>query len=405
MLKIAYISYEHPTSISGGGIGTYIGQVAKLMAKRGHQVEVFSGTLADTSSEVEIDGYVLNLIPAYTKEQFRTSVLSTFKRRHLVVSYDIMESPEYGADAFYIKKAFPKLPLSLKLHTPSFLISKLNDKSSWKDKLRYMVGGLVRGKISNPYWMYKKKNDLEYKLFNLAETCSSPSRSLANIVSEKWSSKKEIYVLPNPFEICDELLAIKPIEDARSATIITFLGKLERRKGILSLIDAIPKIVESYPFVHFCLVGKSGSSPESTLDMISFIKIKTPGHEFFLEFMGFQDNSVIPKILEKSHICIFPSLWENFPYVCLEAMAANRVVIGTDNGGMADMISHNINGILIAPNSSDAIYNAIKTLVDNPERIKALGEAARKTILNNYNAEKIGSLTETLYKKTIFKSV
>jgi glycogen synthase len=401
-LVIAYISYEHPASFAGGGIGTYIGQISKLMASRGHRVEVFSGTLSTTPSTWKIDGYFLNLIPAVTKEEFRSNLLPVFKERHELVPFEIIESPEYGADALNVKKAFPKIPLTLKLHTPSFLTGELNDyKRSWKDKLRFMLGGLLRGKISKPYWIYNKNEDPEYELYNLAETSSSPSKSLAEIAGKKWNNDKIISVLPYPFEISDQLLKIQPITNFDSRFIITFIGKLEKRKGILDLMKAIPPILNTFPDTIFRFIGKASPSPDPNLDMISYIKNKLKAYENSLEFMGYQEYNRIPSILEESHICIFPSLWENFPNVCLEAMAAGRVAIGTDNGGMADMINHNINGILIPPNSPKAIYNVVKELITNPHRIISFGNAARTTILENYNGDTIADLTENLYRKTI----
>ena len=401
-MVIAYISYEHPESISGGGIGTYIGQLSKLMALRGHHVEVFSGTFDTINSHLNIDGYQLNLIFAETKEDFRKNVLSVFEVRHQLVSFEIMESPEFGADALYIKKAYPKLPLTLKLHTPSFLVEELNAfNRSWKDKLRFTVGGLLRGKMSKPYWRYRKNDDLEYELFNLAETISSPSKSLAKIVGKRWNNKKIVSILPLPFEVSDELKKIKYPELSSQGITVTFIGKLEKRKGILDLMNAVPQILRLFPTIRFRFVGKGSFSPNPKLDMISYIKTKLHIYEDSLEFLGFQDYDRLPIILEESHICIFPSHWENFPNVCLEAMAARRLVIGTNNGGMADMIINNTNGILIPPNSPKAIFKAVIGLVRNLNELENLRDSAQKTILSNYNGLLIGDLTENLYKKTI----
>ena len=102
-MRIAYISFEHPPGISGGGIGTYIGQISRLMTSMGHEVEVFSGTTA-TPGTIDIDGYTLHLIRAESIAEFRTAVIQVFSPVHDTRAFDLIESPEYGADALEIKK-------------------------------------------------------------------------------------------------------------------------------------------------------------------------------------------------------------------------------------------------------------------------------------------------------------
>jgi glycogen synthase len=89
-MRIAYISYEHPSSIGTGGIGTYVSQISKVMAARNHSVEVFCGTLNAVSSYLELDGYRLNLIPCQDKTAFKNAVVTTFKARHSTCRFDII---------------------------------------------------------------------------------------------------------------------------------------------------------------------------------------------------------------------------------------------------------------------------------------------------------------------------
>lgn len=400
-MRIAYISYEHPLGISGGGIGTYIGQISALMAKRGHDVEVFSGTLSGNSSMILLNGYTLVLIPAKNNAEFRLQVVAAFTERQMVSSFDIIESPEFGADGLEVKKAFPTIPLLLKLHTPTFLVSQLNSyKNGLMHKLRFIAGGLLKLNLVNFYWRYNKKNDLEYELYKLAESVSSPSVSLSKIVSQKWKLEKAIQVVPYPFETSNYPVGSKT-NNSDAGIRITFIGKLEKRKGILDLMKAIPFILELFPDTRFRFVGASSPSPQKNMDMMAYMKDKMMKYQHSLEFLGFQPYHRIAPLIDESDICIFPSLWENFPNVCLEAMAAGCVVIATNNGGMADMIKNQANGILIPPNSPKSIFKAVKTLRKDPGLRDVLGKAAQQTIQHAYNGNFIGKLTEDLYLKTI----
>lgn len=400
-MRIAYVSYEHPLGIAGGGIGTYMGQISALMANRGHSVEVFCGTLNNKPSTVDCKGYVLHLIPAANNTEFRTRVVNVFAKSHALHPFDIMESAEYGADGLEVKKAFPTLPLTLKLHTPAFLVSKLNNhKNGVFDKLRFVIGGLIRLQKVKFYWTYDQKNDPEYQLFNLAESVSSPSHSLAKIVNNKWGNSKKISIIPYPF--INNEIGLNPLPDkVVSGLVVTFIGKVERRKGVLDLMKAIPLVLTEAPEVKFWFVGSPSLSPDKRLNMIAYLKNKLSRFGNSLEFLGFKPYNEIPSIIAASDICIFPSLWENFPNVCLEAMLAGKPVIGTNNGGMADMIQDHINGLLIPPKSPKAIANAILELYNNARLVTHLGEAARKTVTERYSGEVIGKLVENFYLQTI----
>lgn len=367
----------------------------------GHDVEVFSGT-PGVSSTLAIEGYILHLITANDIVTFRTAVLADFSARHEAQTFDLIESPEYGADALDIKKKYRDLPMTVKLHTPRFLINQLNDYHNRTiDRLRFIAGGLRKGRVAKAYWRYHKNQDKEYELFKLADSVSSPSQSLASLISKKWNDNKTIAVIPYPFDCRKELLKIPARDSDPRSLKITFIGRLEKRKGILVLIKAIPLLLRAFPDFTFRFVGKALPSPRRGEDMAIYLTNKLKAYTQNLTLSGFQPYDELPALLADTDICIFPSLWENFPNVCLEAMAAGRVVIGTDNGGMADMIQNDISGILIPPGSSKAIVNAIKQLAESPEKISTIGNTARQRIIDCYNGTRIGEITEAHYKHTI----
>jgi len=401
-MRIAFVSYEHPKGIDGGGIGTYIGQASKVMALRGHNVEVFCASETSNGSvkSVEYDGYTLHFISTSGRKKFRKDILNFFSARHDDKKFDIVEGPEYGADGLYIKETFPDLPFTLKLHTPSFLTKELNKTDTITNKVRFILGGLLRGRISKPYWTYDKEKDDEYKIFCLADSVSSPSNSLQKIVNLKWDTEKEIKVLPYPFIPVQNLLDLQP-DSVQKGIVVSFIGRLEKRKGVLDLMKAIPDILKENHHIQFRFIGKPLPSPVKGKNMDEFMMQILKDNIKNVSFLGSVSYEMIPQILKETHICIFPSIWENFPNVCLEAMAAGKAVIGTDTGGMADIIQDNVSGLLIRPNSPTAIKQAILYLANRPEKIGSLGGEARKRILSAYSANKIGEETELFYQATI----
>jgi glycosyltransferase involved in cell wall biosynthesis len=404
-MHIAYITFEHPAGISGGGIGTYAGQIARLMTSRGHQVEVFTATSAGVET-IDYDGYIVHRVHAENATEFRKGVLTAFSRRHMVQPFDIIESAEYGADALLVKKQFPDVPLTVKLHTPSFLTVQLNEyKRKFSDKLRFMIGGAIRGKRVKPYWIYRKENDPEFELFQLADSVSSPSHSLKEIIHKEWKESKQIEVVPNVFIPSQDFLDIPEMQVTSGKMVISFFGRLEKRKGILDLMKAIPQVLAHTSNITFRFIGKPHPSPANGKDMVEYMKDFLKDHLDQIRFLGPQPYDRIAALLSETHICVFPSLWENFPNVCLEAMSAGKAVIATGNGGMADMITENVDGILVNPGNPRQLADAIVHLIKEPRKVELLGKAARVKVLDRYNAEKIGSQVEEFYLKTIREKI
>jgi glycosyltransferase involved in cell wall biosynthesis len=98
---------------------------------------------------------------------------------------------------------------------------------------------------------------------------------------------------------------------------------------------------------------------------------------------------------------VYPSLWENFPNVCLEAMSAARAVIGSSAGGMAEMLDEGACGRLVDPHDYKNLARQIISLLDSPRERIRLGQLARSKVLSAYNEEHIGEATENIYLEAI----
>lgn len=400
-MRIGYISYEHPMGVTGGGIGTYLGQIAKLMNDLGHEVVVFTGH-PEHSETITYDGYTVHRVQAKNGHEFRKNVVEKFRTQHALQAFDVMESGEYGADALEVKKAFCDLPLTVKLHTPTFLVSRLNGQpfGAFK-KILFLLKCLRRGIVQKPYWIYDKAKDPEFEIYQLADTVSSPSNSLKQIIQQEWGQQKKIAVVPLPFAPAQELLNIPLLKKGTDKIIICFIGRLEIRKGILVLLKSIPKVIRQNRNIVFRFVGEALASPKPGMDMREYFYQELGDYAAHLEFTGKQPPEKIPELIKDCIVCVFPSLWENFPNVCLEAMAAGKVVIGTNNGGMADIIAHNVSGLLVNPRSPAEIAKAILDITSGALDIEQVSVAARNRILTAYSYQKIGQMTEALYLETI----
>jgi len=166
-------------------------------------------------------------------------------------------------------------------------------------------------------------------------------------------------------------------------------------------VAAIPSVLNAVPEAKFRFIGAVQNHPTSGLPYDKWIRLRLPKHTDRLEFAGKYPLERMVEAYDSLDICVFPSLWENFPNVCLEAMAAGRPIIASSAGGMAEMLDDGGVGRLIASRDSVSLAREIISLLISPaERIR-LGELARKRVLETYNDGVIGEMMERIYHEAI----
>lgn len=400
-MKIALLSYEYPPDTAVGGIATYTQQVARMLQQRGHHVEIFAGSHRRQGVGME-GGLMVHRVQASYRTEFACQIAPVFAARHRLVRFDLLESPEIGPESHEVSRLVPDIPLVVKLHTPSYLINQMNQvKPSFDHQMRWILGALRRGQKPSPYptECYDPLGDAERSQTLRADLITTPSQSLGQELIATWDLPPEqVLHLPNPYIPAPALLNI-PIHTHTHT--LTFIGRLEVRKGILELGEAIPQILHQVPQARFRFVGAPWPSPKRGQNMQQYLEGRLWRQRASLEFLGNVTPDAIPQILAQTDIGVFPSRWENFPNVCLEAMAAGRGVIGSWAGGMADMLEGGRCGRLVAPQNPDQIAAAAIELLTNPALRMELGRRARDRVLSQYNLEVLGSAQEAAYERAI----
>jgi glycosyltransferase involved in cell wall biosynthesis len=401
-MRIALISFEFPPDTAFGGIATYVAQAAKMLHFRGHDIEVFCASEYREGSFMEED-ILVHRTKTADRANFRQLMLAVFTNRHNLKKFDLMESPEYNADGLEIKRLFPDLPLVVKLHTPTFLINQLNTPTKIKVplfmKMRVLIAGWRRLKRPNTYWKYSRSDDPEYWITKIADYVVTPSKSLGEIVRKKWSlGGNSIRIIPYPYVPTASLTAI-PLETQNDT--VSYFGRLEVRKGVAAFAKVIPLISNEFPNLKFRFIGKDLPSPVPGKSMQEFLSHELKNYIDKIEFVNHVPGNKIPMLLAQTDICIFPSLWENFPNVCLEAMSAGRGIVASREGGMQDMLEDTEAGVLVDPYSEKEIAEAILFLANNRDERISMGGRARCKLLKSYSADEIGKKTEQLYLQAI----
>lgn len=169
-------------------------------------------------------------------------------------------------------------------------------------------------------------------------------------------------------------------------------GRFVEEKGLDTLIEAAPKILQQAPELRITLAG-DGPTQKRIQRKVKSLKLSC------FEFPGVIKHDQLPKLLDESMLFVLPSLQEGMPFSLLEAMASGKPVVASDIDGIRDLISNDVNGVLVPRSTPDALSNAIIDLLNNPEKRRRLGEEARKTIESKYTWKIAAASIEALYFK------
>lgn len=175
----------------------------------------------------------------------------------------------------------------------------------------------------------------------------------------------------------------------KEAILILFIARFTAHKQPLTLIRAFARAIQEAPGLKLLMVG-DGDQKEEAIKMI-----KEAGLEKDIYLQPFRQD--VPDVLAAADIFVLPSLWEGLPIGLLEAMSMGKAVIGTNVDGTSEVISENVNGLLTEPGNIQALAAAMVTLSRDESMRNRLGESAKATVTNRFNAAVMTREIEKIY--------
>ncbi len=393
-MRICLISREYPPDTGWGGIGAYTFQHAKALKEAGHDVEVISLCAKDQKQdgknpnpEPQNDLFVPvhraawgpileELSTVWISLPYTHFVLKSclalwrkFLEIHKAKPFDVVEAPEHLAEAL-----FPALthicPLVLRLHTPhsKFIAERYHNLNSSFDQQLVAL--------------------LERLVILEADLLSSPSLDLAQFVAaDSAVDLSEIKMVPNPVDcIKFNPEGEKALESDGRLTVF-FAGRLEERKGIHYLIDAVPEVLKKHPQLRFVIVGADTNTGPGKSSVLAALQksLEASGAASAVTFVNHVTLDQMPAYYRSADICVVPSLYENAPYTVLEAQASGKPVVGTSAGGSKEYILDGETGFVLPPQDAKALAEAIVKLAEDSDLRESMSKAARARSLELFD--------------------
>jgi glycosyltransferase involved in cell wall biosynthesis len=163
------------------------------------------------------------------------------------------------------------------------------------------------------------------------------------------------------------------------AVVFCFVGRVVRDKGIGELVEAFREIaLENEGKCYLLLVGPF----ESELDPLEPADYDFLQHNPYVVLAGFQSD--VRPWMVASDVFVFPSYREGFPNVVMQACCLEVPCIVTDINGCNEIIDHNQNGLIVQPKNAEALQEAMRFLLDHPDKRRIFATRARNHVVEHY---------------------
>lgn len=181
--------------------------------------------------------------------------------------------------------------------------------------------------------------------------------------------------------------------------IILFIGRLVYEKGIQTLISAMPKILANYHDSKLIIAGKGGMLDELKAQVNSL----GLGNKVY--FTGHLASKDVQKMYKCADVSVFPSTYEPFGIVALEAMLSGTPVVVSDIGGLNEIVDHGINGMKSYAGNANSLADSILSLLFDPKLCDTVTQNAKAKVKAEYNWTKIADSTHLAYEKAICETM
>jgi glycosyltransferase involved in cell wall biosynthesis len=261
--------------------------------------------------------------------------------------------------------------------------------------LRMMSGAATVATAHNRYiqlhWMF---NDY---VIGTSDATTRFHRRL-NIVQRRTSGTIHCFIDAKRFGRRDEA-ARREIRSAfgvgRNDVLLGQVGDIIPRKGLLYLVRALPRILQTTPHVKLLVVGDH----KGTADYLAQVRREA-------EDLGVMDairwagrRRDIPEVLSALDVYVLASLEESFPLSILEAMASGLPVVATAVGGIPECVLPGENGYLARPGDPAPLAAAITRLAQSAELRRRLGTTGREQALAEFDVESATPRIEEVYRQ------
>jgi glycosyltransferase involved in cell wall biosynthesis len=178
---------------------------------------------------------------------------------------------------------------------------------------------------------------------------------------------------------------------------ILSVGRLYARKGLFTLIEAMPPVVKRFKNAKFVISGKGQKDEMAKLTSHA----EQLGVKDNIIFTGYYPDKKLPKLYQAADVFAFSTFYEHHPFAVLEALATGLPVVTTWVGGIPETIVSGKNGFLVQPFNKNQLADRIIYLLEHPAEAAEMGAKARQTIVDQYDWRIVVKQVQKVYDEAL----
>jgi glycosyltransferase involved in cell wall biosynthesis len=380
-LRIAFATPEFVTENHfDGGLANYLNRVSKSLAQLGHDIHIITLSTKN-EDEFDHDGVIIHRVmlkPAWhtfnrlTRYSFTTSLhwlnFSTqtyrkLKQLHRREPFDVIQYPNYSACGLF----------SIAFLRATHVV-RASSEPGWNGDVR-------RNLDSN---LTERLEALQYRL---TRNVHAPSRRTQKMLAG------DARLIRTPFydetRAWDTTVYDHIFKDKK---YVLYFGRFQLRKGFHTLAQALPRFLQQCKDAHVALVGRDMETSLAP-SMAALARAQCNSSADRLIVMENLPHSQLYPVIAGAQLVVLPSLIDNLPNTCLEAMGLGKVVIGTNGTSFDELISDGVNGFLVPPDNPQALADKMIAAWTD-QRLPAMSGAARQQVLEFAPEKTIPSLLD-----------
>ena len=400
-LNVAMLSPVAPAH-GRGGVQDIVWSLARGLVERGHRVTLVTSEHPDGVGLENVDGVDVRYLPVEARTMALKGAGGAWMRLsracvhelHRALPLDVIHSQSFCA--LHLVNELRGVPVVVSLH------------GTHVDELRTRAG-LVRESLARTPREAPRYAALWLLMLARFLREGPRVRRAAGVIA---TSREQRAVLMRHYRVREERLhdvwngidtrvfapaAADPVlrrELAGEAGVplVLAVARLFQEKGIQHLLRAWPRVLDRLPDARLAIVGDGGyrATLEAQAASLGLARVR---------FIGTVPLEALPAMYAACDLFVNPTVRINgYDLTILQAMAAARAVVVSDIGSVPTAVADGIDGVLVPPTNSVALAAAIATLLQDPARRAALGEAARRTVMERFSVEALIAGTLAVYR-------
>ena len=392
-LHVCFLSAEYPPA-QVNGIGRVVHALATSLARRGHCVRVLTTGEGHPRVDLEDDVWVHRVaatphppppdvvVPEHIWD-YSASMLDELHRIETFRPIDIVQGPNWDSEGVATVLE-GRYPFVVGLYTPLQTVLR--------------VDPAMRSRAEAAPDLFTQLIDVETLVYERA----AGYLACGPAIVEEVESQYGVSFVPDRLGLvahglADESVGVEQVPPG-DRTRVLFVGRLEARKGVDSLLESAVLLAASGVDFELRLVGDASLEGPSGLTYRDQFERDHPELGDRVSFLGRVDDETLRREYMACDIFVAPSRFESFGLILLEAMMFAKPIVATDIGGMREIINDGVSGFLVPPDDSGALADALGRLVESPELRARIGRGGREAFAQSFTLDTMAEGAERFYE-------